>query len=88
MCADFVKSLDKSGIVWYNIIEEYYTIIPYLDLPPPFVYIANLCRFWGLRHSALKILKRKSIIKLNKKIPPHLYGEKGQNWYYQESVLK
>lgn len=83
----FVKSLDKSGIVWYNIIEEYYTIIPYLDLPP-FAYMANLCRFWGLRHSALKILKRKSIakarlrvIKLNKKIPPRLYGEKGQNWH-------
>ena len=31
----FVKGLDKTGIVWYNIIEEYYTIIPYLGLPTP-----------------------------------------------------
>lgn len=74
-----MKSLDRLENLWYNIIEEYYIIIPYLDLPPPFAYMANLYRFWGLRPSAHKILKRKSIIKLNKKIPPHLYGEKGQN---------
>ena len=30
-----VKILDKSGIVCSTIIEEYYTIIPYLGLPPP-----------------------------------------------------
>lgn len=70
-----MEVLDKSENVWYTIIEEYYTIIPYLDLPPPFAYMANLCRFWGLRHSAFKILKRKSIIKLNKKSLPPIWRE-------------
>nr|DAF87353.1 MAG TPA: hypothetical protein [Siphoviridae sp. ctnPP24] len=30
-----VKGIDKSENVWYTIIEEYYTIIPYLELPLP-----------------------------------------------------